>query len=172
MTPTTLAAVVMAGGRGTRMREDYGKMFFNILDYTGSATQQFADPSFDGFPEIEHEVSVDAEGISYHDDFVFIDPRGTEEQDFYDYGKLMQSFVLEYESHIYNERNSNYIQFCKAASDLMYERYNKSLLNFYLAVHLLGAVPFFEMNSRVELAKLFLDRGHKLFDELGIKYKK
>lgn len=49
-------------GRGTRMREDYGKMFFNILDYTGSATQQFADPSFDGFPEIEHEVSVDAEG--------------------------------------------------------------------------------------------------------------
>ncbi len=49
-------------GRGTRMREDYGKFFFNIIDYTGSATHQFADPSFDGFPEIEHEIEVDAEG--------------------------------------------------------------------------------------------------------------
>jgi type I restriction enzyme R subunit len=29
-------------GRGTRVRDDYGKLFFNILDYTGSAT---ASPS-------------------------------------------------------------------------------------------------------------------------------
>ena len=49
-------------GRGTRVREDYGKLFFNILDYTGSATRQFADPSFDGFPEIEKEETVDEEG--------------------------------------------------------------------------------------------------------------
>ena len=49
-------------GRGTRVREDYGKLFFNILDYTGSATRQFADPNFDGFPEIEHEVTIDKEG--------------------------------------------------------------------------------------------------------------
>ncbi|MCS3929170.1 type I site-specific restriction endonuclease [Bradyrhizobium elkanii] len=25
-------------GRGTRLRDDYGKLWFNILDYTGSAT--------------------------------------------------------------------------------------------------------------------------------------
>jgi type I restriction enzyme, R subunit len=49
-------------GRGTRLREDYGKLFFNIIDYTGSATRQFADPNFDGFPEVEHEVTVDKEG--------------------------------------------------------------------------------------------------------------
>jgi type I restriction enzyme, R subunit len=49
-------------GRGTRMREDYGKLYFNIVDYTGSATQKFADATFDGFPEIEHEIKVDAEG--------------------------------------------------------------------------------------------------------------
>jgi type I restriction enzyme R subunit len=49
-------------GRGTRIREDYGKLFFNIIDYTGSATRQFADPNFDGFPEVEHEVTVDQEG--------------------------------------------------------------------------------------------------------------
>jgi type I restriction enzyme, R subunit len=37
-------------GRGTRIRADYGKYYFNILDYTGSATRLFADPDFDGFP--------------------------------------------------------------------------------------------------------------------------
>ena len=37
-------------GRGTRVREDYGKLFFSILDYTGSATLMFADPAFDGDP--------------------------------------------------------------------------------------------------------------------------
>ena len=35
-------------GRGTRVRDDYGKLYFNILDYTGSATRLFADPEFDG----------------------------------------------------------------------------------------------------------------------------
>jgi len=50
-------------GRGTRMREDYGKLYFNILDYTGTATRQFADPTFDGFPEIEHEVEIDEAGV-------------------------------------------------------------------------------------------------------------
>src|SRR5262249_12029374 len=33
-------------GRGTRVRDDYGKLFFNILDYTGSATRMFSDPQF------------------------------------------------------------------------------------------------------------------------------
>lgn len=37
-------------GRGTRVRDDYGKLWFSILDYTGSATRLFADPDFDGEP--------------------------------------------------------------------------------------------------------------------------
>src|SRR6059058_2905332 len=37
-------------GRGTRVRDDYGKLWFNILDYTGTATRNFADPLFDGDP--------------------------------------------------------------------------------------------------------------------------
>ena len=37
-------------GRGTRLRDDYGKLWFNIVDYTGSATRMFADPTFDGDP--------------------------------------------------------------------------------------------------------------------------
>lgn len=49
-------------GRGTRVRDDYGKFFFSILDYTGSATRMFADPDFDGDPSIETEQHIDEEG--------------------------------------------------------------------------------------------------------------
>ncbi len=49
-------------GRGTRVRDDYGKLFFNILDYTGSAARLFADPAFDGDPSIETQDEVDEEG--------------------------------------------------------------------------------------------------------------
>ena len=37
-------------GRGTRVRDDYGKLWFSIVDYTGTATRLFADPAFDGDP--------------------------------------------------------------------------------------------------------------------------
>ena len=37
-------------GRGTRVRDDYDKLWFNIIDYTGSATRLFADPDFDDDP--------------------------------------------------------------------------------------------------------------------------
>jgi type I restriction enzyme R subunit len=49
-------------GRGTRLRDDYGKFFFNILDYTGSATRLFADEDFDGEPALITEVEIDAQG--------------------------------------------------------------------------------------------------------------
>jgi type I restriction enzyme R subunit len=49
-------------GRGTRVRDDYGKLFFTILDYTGSATKLFADPDFDGEPVVLSEEEINAEG--------------------------------------------------------------------------------------------------------------
>jgi type I restriction enzyme R subunit len=50
-------------GRGTRVRDDYGKLWFNIVDYTGSATRLFADPAFDGDPVriTEEELAEDGE---------------------------------------------------------------------------------------------------------------
>jgi type I restriction enzyme R subunit len=51
-------------GRGTRVRDDYDKFFFNILDYTGSATRLFADPEFDGEPALITEEEIDNEGKS------------------------------------------------------------------------------------------------------------
>jgi type I restriction enzyme R subunit len=49
-------------GRGTRVRDDYGKLFFNILDYTGSATRLFADPDFDGEPALITEEEMNEAG--------------------------------------------------------------------------------------------------------------
>lgn len=49
-------------GRGTRVRDDYGKLWFNIIDYTGSATRMFADPDFDGDPAKVTEEELKANG--------------------------------------------------------------------------------------------------------------
>ena len=51
-------------GRGTRVRDDYGKLWFNIIDYTGSATRLFADPAFDGDPVRLTEEEIDETGRS------------------------------------------------------------------------------------------------------------
>ena len=54
-------------GRGTRVRDDYGKLYFNILDYTGSATRLFADPDFDGDPVLitQEEMTETGEPKAY-----------------------------------------------------------------------------------------------------------
>ncbi|MDE2590367.1 MAG: DEAD/DEAH box helicase family protein, partial [Patescibacteria group bacterium] len=49
-------------GRGTRIRDDYEKLFFNILDYTGSAMQRFADPEYDGEPALLTEEEMNGVG--------------------------------------------------------------------------------------------------------------
>lgn len=43
-------------GRGTRVREDKGKMWFTIMDFQG-VTKLFADPGFDGVAERVFEVT-------------------------------------------------------------------------------------------------------------------
>lgn len=49
-------------GRGTRLKVDYGKEYFNIIDFTGTATRHFADADFDGEPARIEEVLVDELG--------------------------------------------------------------------------------------------------------------
>jgi type I restriction enzyme, R subunit len=41
-------------GRGTRIREDYHKLYFTVMDFKG-ATRLFADPEFDGDPVTIYE---------------------------------------------------------------------------------------------------------------------
>ena len=49
-------------GRGTRVKDEHGKLWFNIIDYTGSATRLFADPAFDGEPTQVTQEQIDAAG--------------------------------------------------------------------------------------------------------------
>ena len=65
----TMAEFKQIIGRGTRVREDYGKLFFTILDYTGTATQKFADPEFDGPPTSTTEVILGADGTPEQETF-------------------------------------------------------------------------------------------------------
>lgn len=48
-------------GRGSRLRDEYGKLVFNILDYT-NASRLFADPEFDGEPARITEEEMDSKG--------------------------------------------------------------------------------------------------------------
>ena len=62
-------------GRGTRLKVDYGKEFFNIIDFTGTATRHFADPDFDGEPALVEEVTLDENGNAVEQEVI-----GSEEQ--------------------------------------------------------------------------------------------
>lgn len=62
------------------MRQDYGKLYFDILDYTGSATRLFADPEFDGNPAETTEEQTDGIGSPTGEPTIERDPEQTEEQ--------------------------------------------------------------------------------------------
>jgi type I restriction enzyme R subunit len=56
-------------GRGTRLRTDYDKWYFSIVDFTGSATEKFADPEFDGEPEqITEDTETDGGKVVIEDE--------------------------------------------------------------------------------------------------------
>jgi type I restriction enzyme, R subunit len=65
-------------GRGTRVRDDYGKLYFNILDYTGSATRLFADPEFDGDPALVTEEEMNERGETVGEPEVITEEKGIE----------------------------------------------------------------------------------------------
>jgi type I restriction enzyme R subunit len=97
-------------GRGTRVRDDYGKLWFNIVDYTGTATRMFADPDFDGDPAriTEQDLNADSQAAAINEDgppeFVplpepgIIEPPPEEPRKFYfDGGRVEIAAHLVYE---------------------------------------------------------------------------
>lgn len=63
-------------GRGTRLLEDYGKTYFSIMDFR-NASRLFADPGFDGEPEVVIDLGPDDP----------VDDPGTEDETEYDSGQ-------------------------------------------------------------------------------------
>jgi len=49
-------------GRGTRLLEDYGKTYFTIMDFR-NASRLFADPAFDGTPEVVIDIPPGGEVV-------------------------------------------------------------------------------------------------------------
>jgi len=109
-------------GRGTRVRADYGKLWFSILDYTGSATRLFADPSFDGDPidppteiKINEEVPVPKPEKPEHAG-IGIMPEGVYEEPakyYVDDGKvgIAAHFIYELDSHGKKLRIVKYVDY-------------------------------------------------------------
>ncbi len=75
-------------GRGTRVEEDFGKLYFTIIDFR-NATDRFADKDFDGTPVRIKEASQDEElseqTIDEGDEESLIDPVTGEEIAFPEY---------------------------------------------------------------------------------------
>jgi len=66
-------------GRGTRVRDEYGKLAFDIIDYTGTATRNFADPAFDGEPSFASQQEIDEAGNVTNSEILIAE--GTEDSD-------------------------------------------------------------------------------------------
>ncbi len=82
-------------GRGTRVRDDYGKLFFTIHDYTGSATRLFADPAFDGEPASVTEESIDDDGATIESTYEEADEHGGAEGGTAEAGAGLQGGVIQ-----------------------------------------------------------------------------
>ena len=79
-------------GRGTRIREDYGKLFFTILDFRG-VTELFADPMFDGDPVIIYEPKEGQSILPPEDEISYNDNTKAEEEVIIDYGGQIRNGV-------------------------------------------------------------------------------
>lgn len=60
-------------GRGTRIKEEYGKLYFTIIDFK-KATELFADPAFDGDPVRVYVPPEDGPVAPPEDDGESVDP--------------------------------------------------------------------------------------------------
>ncbi len=144
--------------------ENYLKKLESRVDYVFTNTNKFMVPPMSGFVHGDLTVS---NILMDKENFVFIDPRGLPESIFYDYGKLLQSFVLKYENLLHDGDYD--LAIYDDFADILYEKFDRDVLDFYLGVHLLGAVPFFRKNNR-PYTDTFLEKGLEIFKRLGITW--
>lgn len=97
-------------GRGTRVREDLGKMFFTIFDFR-NATRLFADPDFDGPSEQDDSFTPDADGnITDFECDLAAPPESANENDSFDstgepqYGRRVKYYVHNVEVTVLKQR--------------------------------------------------------------------
>ena len=130
-------------GRGTRIREDYNKTYFTIMDFR-NASRLFSDPDFDGEPVSiknvnpeddtpdDSDVNTNASGVAEDDEKYTFDPptlkpieTGKRK------GKLHVNGV---DVSIYNEIVSYYDKGGKLVTESLKDFSKKSILNEYASL--------------------------------------
>lgn len=101
-------------GRGTRINEDYGKMYFTIMDFR-NVTDLFADPKFDGDPvmvkKVDAEEELSDEDINSEEPEEIIDPETGNPVDFGTESEtnIDQPRVVKDRSHEHEPRKKVYV---------------------------------------------------------------
>ena len=127
-------------GRGTRIKEEYGKLFFTIMDFRG-VTRLFADPDFDGDPVVIYEPKEGEDIVppteGEYDDFEG-EPGAYVNEDEGDFdldenggGKRVKYVVDDVEVMVVNERVEYYDKGGKLVTESLKDYTRKNILNEY-----------------------------------------
>lgn len=125
-------------GRGTRIKEEYGKEFFTIMDFRG-VTRLFADPEFDGDPVVIYEPEDDDsivppdEGEEESGDFGSGFSGDSGDFDFKDEeeGKRVKYVIDDVDVMIVNERVEYYDKDGKLVTESLKDYTRKNIRNEY-----------------------------------------
>ena len=127
-------------GRGTRIRDDYGKTYFTILDFR-NASRLFSDPDFDGEPISIKEVKQDEPMPTENEDDSKNDTNSKDNNDhnINHPGKTVnintKIRVNGVEVNIYNEICSYYDKDGKQVTESLKDFSKRSILNEYASLN-------------------------------------
>lgn len=132
-------------GRGTRIREDYDKMYFTIIDFRG-VTKLFADPDFDGEPvkikvtdedipiENDEKEFIDNDNEDEPDDngeVILVDPPPDIDIDDDDDNRRVKYYVDDVMVQVVSEKVFYYDKEGKLVSESLIDYTKKNILNEY-----------------------------------------
>ncbi|MGE5613558.1 MAG: EcoAI/FtnUII family type I restriction enzme subunit R [Bacillota bacterium] len=140
-------------GRGTRIREDLGKVFFTIFDFR-DATRLFADPDFDGPCEQDDEYKPDKNGniqdSDTNSDFLREDLKDyTIDNDF---GKRRKYYVADVEVSVLKQRVQYIDKNGKLITESLTDYTKRNVLSKYATLH-----DFLRVWNSAERKQVILD---------------
>lgn len=117
-------------GRGTRIKEDYDKMYFTILDFR-NATRLFADPNFNG-PELQSE-EYDPENFKGKKKVV-VDVDSSKDIDPPSGDKMRKVYVNNVEVMLISERVQYYDEDGKLVTESLKDYTRRNILHDYASL--------------------------------------
>jgi type I restriction enzyme R subunit len=125
-------------GRGTRIREDLGKVFFTIFDFR-DATRLFADPDFDGPCEQDDGYMPDENGNIHDSDsdseFVREDPKDYTIDNDSESGKRKKYYVGDVEVSVLKQRVQYIDKNGKLITESLTDYTKRNVLSKYATLH-------------------------------------